>query len=135
LALWSAGYRLPPLWAILVLGTIAAFAEWQGVAVSDRTTMSWSFVPLVFAAIVFGPLGGLTIGAISNIWDFRESRLKWAVYTPIRGLTAAAAGAAAWAFNPHPSGLGQYLLVCLLASLGDLGAEAILSVLPRSFAA
>ena len=88
--------------------------------------MSVSFLPLVFAAIAFGPLGGLAVGAISNLWDFRESRLKWAVYTPIRALTAATAGAAAWTFIPHPSGLGQYLLVCLLASSRDLVAEGVL---------
>ena len=29
--------------------------------------MSVSFLPLVFAAIVFGPLGGLAVGAISNL--------------------------------------------------------------------
>jgi putative nucleotidyltransferase with HDIG domain len=122
-ALWFDGYRLPPLWAIVVLGAIAAVAEGQGVAISDRTTMSVSFVPLVFAAIVFGPLGGLAVGAISNVWDFRESRLKWAVYTPIRALTAATAGSAAWTLVPHPSGFGQYLLVCLVASVADLTAE------------
>jgi putative nucleotidyltransferase with HDIG domain len=125
-ALWFDGYRLPPLWAILVLGGIAAVAERQGVALSDRTAMSVSFLPLVFAAIAFGPLGGLTVGAISNIWDFGESRLKWAVYTPIRALTAATAGAAAWTFVPHPTGLGHYLLVCLIASLADLVAEGVL---------
>jgi putative nucleotidyltransferase with HDIG domain len=124
--LWSDGYRLPPLWAIVVLGGIAAVAERQGVALSDRTAMSVSFLPLVFAAIAFGPLGGLTVGAISNIWDLRESRLKWAVYTPIRALTAATAGAAAWTFVPHPKGLGQYLLVGLAASLADLVAEGVL---------
>jgi len=109
-----------------VLGGIAAIAERQGVALSDRTTMSVSFLPLVFAAIAFGPLGGLVVGAISNTWDLRESRLKWAVYTPIRALTAATAGAAAWIFIPHPSGLGQYLLVCLFASVADLFAEGVL---------
>ena len=124
--LWSNGYRLPPLWAIVVLGGIAAFAERQGVAISDRTAMSVSFLPLVFAAIAFGPLGGLTVGAISTVWDLRESRLKWAVYTPIRALTAATAGAAAWTFVPRPTGLGHYLLVCLVASLADIVAEAVL---------
>ena len=110
----------------MVLGGIAAIADRQGVVVSDRTTMSVSFLPLVFAAIAFGPLGGMAVGAVSNLWDFRESRLRWAVYTPIRALTAGAAGAAAWIVSPHPSGLGQYLLVCLLASCGDLVAEAVL---------
>jgi putative nucleotidyltransferase with HDIG domain len=125
-ALWSDGYRLPPLWEILVLGAIAAVAEQQGVALSDRTTMSVSFLPLVFAAIVFGPLGGLIVGAVTNLLDFRESRLRWAVYMPIRALTGATAGAAAWMFFRHPHGLAQYLLVCLLASVADLVTEVVL---------
>ena len=125
-ALWSHGYRLPPLWAIVVLGAIAAIADRQGVVVTDRTTQSVSFLPLVFAAIAFGPLGGLAVGAISNLWDFRESRLKWVVYAPTKALTAAAAGAAAWMFIPHPSGFGECLLVCLVASLADLVIEAVL---------
>ncbi len=125
-ALSSDGYRLPPLWAIVVLGGIAAVAERQDVTVTDRTTTSVSFLPVVFAGIAFGPLGGLIVGAVSNIWDIRESRLKWAVYTPIRALTAATAGGAAWTFNLHPSGFGEYLLVCLLASLAYLVAEGVL---------
>jgi putative nucleotidyltransferase with HDIG domain len=124
------GYRLPPLWTpfltLVVLCAFAVYLERQGVALSDRTSQSATFLPLVFAAIVFGPLGGLTVGAISNLWDFRESRLKWVVYTPIKALTAATAGAAAWVFIPSPSGLGQYLLVALVASLAALAAEAVL---------
>jgi len=126
MALWSDGYRLPPVWAIVVLGGIATVADRQGVVVADRTTQSVSFLPIVFAAVVFGPLGGLTVGAFSNIWDFRESRLKWVVYVPIRALTAATAGAAAWGFTRHPSGLGQYLFICLVASLADLVAAGAL---------
>jgi len=125
-ALWSDGFRLPPLWAIAVLGGIAAVADQQGVALSDRMTVSVSRLPLVFAAVVFGPLGGLAVGAVSNTWDIRESRLRWGVYTPIRALTAASAGAAAWTFFPHPSGLGEYLLASLVASVADLGTDGIL---------
>jgi putative nucleotidyltransferase with HDIG domain len=126
-ALWLEGYGLPaPLWAILFLGAFAAVAERQGVAISDRTTMSAGVLPLVFAAVVFGPLGGLIVGAISNTWDLRESRLKWAVYTPIRALTGATAGAVAWTFVPHPTSLGECLLASLAAALADLVAENVL---------
>ena len=123
----SDGFRFPPLWAILILGGIAALADRNGVALTERTTMSVSFIPIVFAAIVFGPLGGLTVGAMSNLWDFRDSRLKWVVYSLIRALTGAAAGVAAWMFTPHPSGWGQYLLASLVASLASLGAEGVLA--------
>ena len=122
-ALWLDGYRLPPIWAVLFLGTVAAVADRQSVAVTERTTLSVSLLPLVFSAVAFGPLGGFAVGALSNAWDLRESRLKWSVYTPIRGLTAAFAGLAAWTFVPHPSGLGPYLLASLAASAADILAN------------
>ena len=84
--------------------------------------VSVSFLPPVFAAIVFGPLGGLVVGALSNIWDLRESPLRWSVYTPIRALTAATAGAMAWMFFPHPSGWGS---ICLSASWRQLRIFAL----------
>ncbi len=120
---WLGGYRLPHLWALFVLGAVAALAERQRVAINDRTWMSVSFLPLVFSAVVFGPLGGFAVGVLSNVWDLRESRLKWSVYTPIRGLTAAAAGLAAWKVVPHPAGLGQCLIASLVASVAELTAD------------
>jgi putative nucleotidyltransferase with HDIG domain len=126
-ALWFDGYRLPHLWALFVLGAIAAVAERQSVAITDRTSMSVSFLPLVFSAVVFGPLGGFAVGALSNIWDLREDRLKWSVYTPIRGLTAAVAGLAALQLVPNPDGLGAYLLASLVASVANLATDGFFS--------
>ena len=122
-AMWLHGYRLPPVWALLLLGGVAAIAERQSVRVTERTWMSVSFLPLVFSAVVFGPLGGFVVGAVSNVWDLRESRLKWCVYTPIRGLTAATAGLAAWTLVPSPTTFSRYLLASLVASVADLAAE------------
>jgi putative nucleotidyltransferase with HDIG domain len=124
--MWLHGYRLPPLWGLLVLGAVAAVAERQSVGVTERHTASVSFLPLVFSAVAFGPLGGFVVGAGSNVWDLRESRLKWAVYTPIRGLTAAAAGLAAWTLVPSPTSFGAYLLASLVASVIDLATEGAL---------
>lgn len=121
------GYRLPALWQIAALGLIAAVAERKGVHITDRMTVSVSFLPLVFAAVALGPLGGLVVGAISNSSDLRSSRLRWAVYTPIRALTAASAGLAAWTFFPHPSKWADYLLASLVASAADLVAEFTLT--------
>jgi len=88
--------------------------------------MSVSFLPVVFAAVVFGPIGGFAVGALSNVWDLRDSRLKWAVYTPIGGLTAAAAGLAAVPFVHTSTNLGGYFLASLAASVANLGTEALL---------
>ena len=126
-ALWIDGYRLPHLWAIFVLGAIAAVAERQTVAIGDRTEMSVAFLPLVFSAVVFGPLGGFAVGALSTALDLRKSPLKWSVYTPIRGLTAAAAGLAVAMLVPQPDHLSQYLLASLVGSLVFLAADGFFS--------
>lgn len=125
--MWLHGYRLPPFWGLLVLGAVAAVAERQSFRVTERHTASVSFLPLVFSAVAFGPLAGFVVGAGSNVWDLRESRLKWAVYTPIRGLTAAAAGLAAWTLVPNPKSFGAYLLSSLVASVVDLATEGALA--------
>lgn len=124
--MWLYGYRLPPFWALLVLGAVAAVAERQSVGVTERHSTSVSFLPLVFSAVAFGPLGGFAVGTVSNLWDLRESRLKWSVYTPIRGLTAAAAGLASWTLVPSPTTFGSCLLASLVASVVDLATEGSL---------
>jgi putative nucleotidyltransferase with HDIG domain len=122
-ALWLGGYRLPHIWAILFLGAIAAAAERQTVAINDHTEMSVAFLPLVFSAVVFGPLGGFAVGALSIAVDLRTSPLKWSVYTPIKGLTAAAAGLVVAELVPHPAHLGQYLVASLIGSLVFVAAD------------
>jgi putative nucleotidyltransferase with HDIG domain len=126
-ALWLDGYRLPPVWAILVLVAVAAVGDRQGVAVTERATMSASFLPLIFAAVVFGPLGGFAVGALSNASDIRESRLKWSVYAPIRGLTAAAAGLSVRMLIPDAVSFGDFLLVSLIAAVVGVVVEGVLS--------
>jgi putative nucleotidyltransferase with HDIG domain len=125
-ALWLAGYRLPHIWALFVLGVVAALAERQVVAVNDRTSVSVATLPLVFSAVAFGPLGGFAVGVLSNVWYLRESLLKWSVYTPIRGLTAAAAGFAAWSLVPRPTTFVPCLVSSLVASIAYLAAEGAL---------
>jgi putative nucleotidyltransferase with HDIG domain len=125
-ALLFYGYGLPPIWAALVLAAVATVAERQSIDVTEQVNHSVSLLPLVFSAIVFGPLGAFAVGAISNVWDLRVSRLKWCVYTPIRGLTASAAGLAAWTLVPDPTSFGGYLIASLVAAAAYLAAECAL---------
>jgi putative nucleotidyltransferase with HDIG domain len=122
-ALWLNGYRLPHLWALLVLGAIAAVAERQTVAIGGRTEMSVAFLPLVFSAVVFGPLGGFVVGGLSTALDLGKSPLRWSVYTPIRALETATAGLVVAELVPRPSHLGQYLLASLVGSVVFLAAD------------
>jgi putative nucleotidyltransferase with HDIG domain len=122
-ALWLDGYRVPHVWALFVLGAIAAAAERQTVAVNDHTDMSVAFLPLVFSAIAFGPLGGFAVGALSTTLDLRTSPLRWSVYTPIRGLETAAAGLLVVRLVPQQGDLAQYFLASLVGSLAFLAAD------------
>jgi len=96
---------VPHVWALFVLGAIAAAAERQTVAVNDHTEVSVATLPLVFSAVVFGPLGAFVVGGLSTALDLPRSPLKWSVYTPIRGLTGAAAGLAVASFSLSPAAL------------------------------
>jgi putative nucleotidyltransferase with HDIG domain len=110
-----------------VLGAIAAAAERQTVAINGRTEMSVAFLPLVFSAVAFGPLGGFVVGSLSTALDLRTSPLRWSVYTPIRGLTAASAGLAVAKVAPNPEHLGQYLVASLVGSLIFVGVDGFFS--------
>jgi putative nucleotidyltransferase with HDIG domain len=108
---------------LFILGAVAAAAERQTVAVNDHTQMSVAFLPLVFAAVAFGPLGGFAVGVLSTALDLPKSPLKWSVYTPINGLETAAAGLVVVKVVPHPGNFGQYLVASLVGSLVVLGVN------------
>jgi putative nucleotidyltransferase with HDIG domain len=127
--LWLNGYRLPPIWAGVFLAAVAAVAERQNVAVSDRMDHSVSLLPLIFSAVVFGPVGGFAVGAFSTVLDLRISPFRWSVYTPIRALQAAMAGFAAWKLVPDPTSFGGYLLASLAGSIVFLAAEGAFLVI------
>jgi putative nucleotidyltransferase with HDIG domain len=101
--LLAAGYSLPPWWILAALAFVAGLAERHGVALlGDRERgieIAVSFVPLAFAAVAFGPLAALAVGALGNLADFRAPYLRWAVYTSARALTGAAAGLASGAIH------------------------------------
>lgn len=133
--LFAHGFELTHLWILAGLALIAGVAERQSVKlVSARETfegieMSVSFLPFVFTAVAFGPLAALVVGAAANLTDFRRPYLRWAVYTPIRALTGAAAGLAAIAVEPVGGSLFVATLVAALAAaLANLAADAVFNI-------
>ena len=82
-------------WGISALAVAAALAERGSVRIDSRMEESISLLPTVFAAVLFGPLAGLAVGAASMLGDFRPPYLKWAAYTGSRAITGCVAGAAA----------------------------------------
>ena len=129
----TAGYGVPNLWYLLALALVAAVAERQSVSlIGDREhgiELAVSVVPFVFAAVAFGPLAALIVGVLGNLSDLRRPYLKWAVYTPARGLTGAAAGLAAASVHAQtePAFLSM-LLAALAASLAHIIVDVAISM-------
>ena len=126
----SPGRALPSLWIVGGLAVLAAVAERQSVPVTRNTEASVAFLPLVFAAVAFGPFAALVVGALAGLGDLRRPYLRWAVYLPIRTLTAAAAGlAAGLVVSPDKStAFATILLACLAASVAEMALDLIFNL-------
>jgi putative nucleotidyltransferase with HDIG domain len=123
------GFDVPAWWMILGLATIAAIADRQSVPVTKNAEASVAFLPLVFAAVAFGPLAGLLVGALAGLGDFRRPYLRWIAYMPVRALTGAVAGVAATAVDATSSTtFGVILLAALAASVADLASGVSFNV-------
>jgi hypothetical protein len=128
-ALFAEGYSLPPWWILGALAIVAGLAERHGVALfGDRQRgieIAVSFVPFVFAAVAFGPLAALVVGALGNLADFRAPYLRWAVYTSARALTGAAAGLAAGAIHTANATFFSIVLAVSAAALAYLAVDVV----------
>jgi putative nucleotidyltransferase with HDIG domain len=124
------GGALPSLWVVGGLAALAAIAERQGVPVTRNTEASVAFLPLVFAAVAFGPFAALVVAALAGLGDLRRPYLRWAVYLPVRALTAAAAGLAAGAVVAPDvrTAFGTILLACLAASVAEMAADLVFNL-------
>ena len=132
ISLVAAGVSVPSWPAVLILALIAGVAERESVRLfTHRGTsldMSVAFLPFVFTAVAFGPLAAFVVGALANLGDARRPYLRWAVYTPIRALTGAAAGLAAATVSTDETGkFGVILLAAFLAAVAHLALDALLN--------
>jgi putative nucleotidyltransferase with HDIG domain len=90
------GYDLGDPWAVAALCVIAAVSERGLVRLTSTTSQSISILPTLFAAVVFGPLAAMLVGAASLLSEItRPPHLKWVTYTSSRAIGGAATGLAA----------------------------------------
>lgn len=97
-ALLRVGFELGPYSALIALGLLSAVAEESSVRIGARMWLSISLLPTLFAAVAFGPLSAMVVGAASMAGEFRRDRLKWAVYSLSESITGAVTGLVASAF-------------------------------------
>ncbi len=92
-ALIASGYALGDGWSIAVLSAAAALSERGRVHLTSTTEESISLLPTLFAAVLFGPVAGMIVGAASLITEFGQPpHLKWVTYTSSRAIGGAVTG-------------------------------------------
>src|SRR5947209_4596579 len=92
----ATGYGIGNGWSVVALALVAAVAERGRVHLTSTTEESISLLPTLFAAILFGPLAGMAVGAASLLGEFGQPPyLKWVTYTSSRAIVGAVTGATA----------------------------------------
>lgn len=109
-------------WLVLLLAVAAAVAERGTVRLSKTIEVSVALLPILFAAVVFGPLASMIVAAASLLPDLRPAPgtpspyLKFAIYLASRSIMGAAAGGAAALFASRGDGQAASIVLATVAS-------------------
>jgi putative nucleotidyltransferase with HDIG domain len=110
----------PARWQVLlVLAAAAWIAESRGMPLNS-IELSVSFIPIVLAAVLFGPAAGGLVGLAGMLGDRRGPIERFSIYASTRAIAGVAGGAAALAVE-HTIGratLLEVLAATLVAGIG-----------------
>jgi putative nucleotidyltransferase with HDIG domain len=130
------GERLGNTYAIGALVGLALFAERQSIRLTPRgpggegIEVSVSSLVFIFAAVVFGPLSAMLVGAAGLLVDLRRPYLRWVIWTGGRAIVAGAAGLAALAVGANPgNAFWVFFAAAALASVVEAGLDLLLGSL------
>jgi putative nucleotidyltransferase with HDIG domain len=84
-------------WPLLAFILLALLVEHESVRLNETLEISVAFLPLVFVAVVFGPVAAALVGAATMLAEFKRPYLRWVVWTSNRVLLGIAGGLAAHA--------------------------------------
>jgi uncharacterized membrane protein len=111
------GIRLEgPLWQLGILAAVALVAERQPVRITPNTEITVSVLPMLFAAVVYGPLDAMAVGALGLLADFRPPHVRWLIWTSTRSLAGALAGLAVIAVLPVNATVGELIVAVAAAA-------------------
>lgn len=129
----------PPVaawWIIALLAGVAFLAERQCVAIGANTEMSISVLPILFAAVVFGPVAAMVVSACSLLGEFGRPYTRWIVWTSSRALIGAFAGLAVLGFAGAADSFGAVLVAVAVAAAvqaaGDIFLNGLTVAIRRS---
>ena len=107
------------LWPLLAFALLAIMAERQSVRFTENIELSVAFLPLLFVAVVFGPLAAAAIGAVTVLPDLGRPYTRWIIWTANRTIIGGMAGLAALIPSPTGRTVGPILAATFLAASAD----------------
>jgi putative nucleotidyltransferase with HDIG domain len=118
-----------PLWQLAILAAVAFVAERQPVRITPNTEITVTVLPVLFAAVVYGPLDAMAVGALGLLGDFRPPYLRWAIWTNSRALSGGLAGLVVLALLPPDPTVGELIIAVVAAALTEAFVDAVTSAL------
>jgi putative nucleotidyltransferase with HDIG domain len=125
----TTGFTEKSPWPLLAFGLLAIMAERQSVRFTETIELSVAFLPLLFVAVVFGPLPAALIGAVTVLPDLGRPYTRWVIWTANRTIIGGMAGLAALYPNGAATSVGLILAATFLAAIVDFALDLILNTL------
>jgi putative nucleotidyltransferase with HDIG domain len=95
---------------------------------TENTELSVAFLPLLFVAVVFGPLPGALLGAATVLTDFGRPFARWVIWTANRTIVGGFAGLAALQVMSGGAGtFGRILAATSVAAIADFALDFLLN--------
>ena len=113
-----------PLLAVGALAFVAWMAEKQSVRLTTNLEMSVSVMPVLFAAVVYGPHAAMAVGAAALLSEFRPPYERWLIWTSTRVLAGGLAGLAAQSLLTYEPTFGQLLVAVAVAGVVEAVTDA-----------
>lgn len=131
LLLAAAGHGMEgELWELGILAAAAAVAERHTVRIHSSTEITVAVVPVLFAAVVFGPIVAMVVAGLGLLVDFRRPYLRWLTWTGLRVLAGGLAGLAAHiVLDGRADTFGVVASAVAVAALTEVIVDAALGAL------
>jgi putative nucleotidyltransferase with HDIG domain len=129
--LLSRGYHFGALAPTAMLAAIALLCERLDVRLSPHLEVSVSFLPLIFAAVVFGPLSATAVAFVCLLGELGRPWERWVIWTGSRCLVLGLAGLLAAVISPTTS-LSRLFVSAILASVVTVIGESTVGAITLS---
>jgi putative nucleotidyltransferase with HDIG domain len=118
-----------PAWVIAALCFVGVLAERQSVYITPHAQVSVSVLPILFAAVVYGPIAAMVVGGSAMLADFGRPYTRWVVWTGSRALVGAFAGVIASLAIPIEASFTRLLAGVAVAAIAEVVADISLASL------